>query len=134
MRFATLSFVGILATGVVVTGCGLFSAGRVSVDADSNGKSVALDVGQSLRIELKSNPSTGYRWQSVEQPDPAVLVSASEEYKPTVGLPMPGRGGSTVWLFSGKGSGATKIHLAHVPPGRTVADAADHFRLDVVVR
>ncbi|MCA8897400.1 MAG: protease inhibitor I42 family protein [Hyphomonas sp.] len=43
---------------------GTFYAG-----ADMNGKSVAMAVGDALRVELESIPTAGYVWQVAGQPD-----------------------------------------------------------------
>ena len=43
--------------------------GTFYVGADMNGKSVAMAVGDALRVELESIPTAGYVWQVAGQPD-----------------------------------------------------------------
>ncbi len=38
-----------------------------------NGNEIAVRKGQSLVISLDSNPTTGYIWELVEQPDEQIL-------------------------------------------------------------
>ena len=43
-----------------------------------NGNEIAVRKGQSLVISLDSNPTTGYTWELVEQPDEQILQQVGE--------------------------------------------------------
>lgn len=82
-----------------------------------NGSKVSLKLGDSLSIELESNPSTGYSWQ-VSGADQSVLAAAGE---PQFNLPSgatarPGAPGTQTFVFNAVGKGTTTLSLIYVRP------------------
>ncbi|MAB72134.1 MAG: peptidase inhibitor I42, partial [Planctomycetaceae bacterium] len=63
---------------VVINGCSATPAGipadAVVAGANENGSTMRLRSGQMLVIELQSNPSTGYVWQLVREPNAQYLL------------------------------------------------------------
>ncbi len=92
-------------------------------DGDS-GKSVQLKTGDKLEITLKSNPTTGYKWD-VASPESGVLemVGKPEFEADSKAL---GAGGKTTFVFRAASSGKTTLKLVYhrpwekkVPPAKT---------------
>jgi len=113
-----------------VFGCG-GEARVVELGADDGGETIELAEGDSIRIRLESNPSTGFRWNLVEEPAAAVLEASSSEYvAPEDGL--IGQGGVEEWTFVARGGGTTSLTLRYFRPFDP-ADVQGSFELRVEV-
>jgi inhibitor of cysteine peptidase len=115
-------FIGsVLAAGLLVlSACGSDAASSskestVPNDVTVSGSgSVTLAVGQQLVVTLDSNPSTGYDWQVVGEPDAAVLSIGERVYVPTPVDPgVVGSGGVTASRFTAVAAGTTSIVLRY---------------------
>lgn len=89
-----------------------------------NGSSVTLAVGETIKIEVEGNPTTGFTWET-ENLDTALIEQAGE---PTYiqDSDLTGSGGRYVFTFKALKMGATKVRLIYhrpfekgVPPKRT---------------
>ncbi len=81
-----------------------------------NKKDVTLKVGDTLSVELASNPSTGYSWQ-VSQDDEKVLAPLGEpQFSLGNKTPVPGAGGTQTFQFKAAGKGKTTLTLIYVRP------------------
>ncbi len=108
-----------------------------TVTEADNGSDVTLKVGDTLRVQLPSNPSTGYSWQ-VSQDDKAILAPVGEpqfDLGPNV-TPIPGRGGTETFTFKAVAAGETTLTLIYVRPWETNVTPTpnDTFTLNVTVR
>ena len=74
-----------------------------------NGASVEVQRGANLTIELKENPTTGYRW-TITSIDDASLEPKDDEFLPP-DQPTPGAGGLRKFLFCAKRAGSTAVSL-----------------------
>lgn len=63
---------------VLLSGCG---PRALELDAEDDGGSATLDVGQSLTLRLESSPTTGYGWEIVGLEEQEVLTLAERSYK-----------------------------------------------------
>ena len=77
-------------------------------DAD-NGKTIQVQVGAEIMINLKENPTTGYRW-AVDQADDKVLPLQSSNYAITPGGGVGG-GGIRTFTFIAKQPGTVHLQL-----------------------
>ena len=96
------------------------------------GRAVTLQRGDTLRLSLEENGTTGYSWRTVRRPARSVLrqrsnrfVAPAETSPPTTGA--PGRR-EVVWRATG--TGRTRLALRLVGPG---GDSGGTFRLTVTV-
>jgi predicted secreted protein len=81
-----------------------------------------LAVGKKTRIELESNPSTGYRWLVVGSPDAVVVVR--DRYTPDSGSEGgPGAGGKQSFTVTGVRPGDAEVRLDYVGPSRQVGQS-----------
>ena len=99
----------------------------ISVDGSHNGKEIEVPVGQSLIINLESNPSTGFGWSIREITDQAVLNETSNRFvsPDQTDPPKVGVGGTEVWQFGALKPGKSTITMVYsriwesVPPAET---------------
>jgi inhibitor of cysteine peptidase len=114
----------VLATTLVA--CGSDDGAGQVVDETDVGTEVSVEVGEQFEIQLESNPTTGYAWQVVEQPDAVDLVSSEYEAPDTS---LVGAGGLEVFVFEGATEGSGDLRLEYVrsfdnPP--VPAETADY--------
>lgn len=74
-----------------------------------------VKVGDTFKIELESNATTGYQWQLAKSLNEKIVKLVSSKYiLPSSNL--VGAGGTEVWTFKGIKEGKTKISLKYVRP------------------
>jgi predicted secreted protein len=78
-----------------------------------------LGVGKTTRIELKSNPSTGYRWLVVGSPEAVVVVRGRYAPDPSSEGSV-GAGGTQSFTVRGVRPGEAQVRLDYVGPSRQV--------------
>jgi Predicted secreted protein len=84
---------------------------KVMIGENENGKTLQLLGGQSLELSLMANPSTGYTWQYVQEPDPSVLRETRHFLVPQ--SRNPGAPSNEYWIYNPVGSGTTSIILKY---------------------
>lgn len=124
-----LNLLALLLAALAAVGCNGISRAekeaRVVADAD-NGSTIKLAVGEVLRLELASNPTTGFNWElkefDAEQLKP--LDSGYETDKTDTQL--AGSGGKQWWRFEALQPGVGGLHLVYrrsfekdVPPAQS---------------
>lgn len=108
--------VGLLAIAGVLAG----SAGCASRKVYREGTpTIAGTPGDSVVIELPADPSTGYSWSLVGQPDPTVATLMSTDFA-TTATPASGTSGHERWTFRLVAPGTTSITFGY---GRTWANS-----------
>jgi len=98
------------------------------------GRQIELKPGQTLVIELPSNPSTGYSWQQ-QACDEAVLkpVGEIEFRQESAGANVVGAGGVEVLRFEAAGQGTTTLELVYHRPWEKGVEPLQHFSVEIVV-
>ncbi|WP_028081820.1 protease inhibitor I42 family protein [Solimonas soli] len=99
----------------------------VAVTAADAGSTVMLHAGQRLRVELDSNPTTGYRWQLALPADAPLRSEGDAEYRPDPhAAGLVGAGGHEIWSFRAERTGNVTLHFEYrrpfesgPPPGRS---------------
>lgn len=110
---ARITAIGVFA--LVLAACGREPGPLTVTEADS-GRTISLVSGQGLVLELASNPTTGFRWNLVGEPDPDVLSLESFEFEPPSETGLVGAGGTEIWTFSAARGGRTALHLLYERP------------------
>ena len=106
----------------------------VILDESQNGRSVSINAGQNISINLRANPSTGYRW-SVAGNDEAILPLISRDYKQREAEPgMVGVGGTLNLIFKGIKAGQVKLKLEYSKPLASEGDTVKYFEMDITVK
>jgi inhibitor of cysteine peptidase len=102
-------------------------------------KEVVLVAGDTLVIELGSNPTTGYRWlETLANSSPEVLEQAKHEYsrrgdKGPNGEPIIGAGGVETWTFKAVKTGKATLDFSYGRPWQGGEKAAWTLRVTVNV-
>lgn len=106
----------------------------VRVNKDSNGKEVALKIGQQLIIDIPGNPTTGYIWRAAKL-ESAVLESAGDpKYQTRPHAPaMEGVGGTFTFTFRAKEAGQATINLGYIRPWEKDVPPVQTFTLKATV-
>jgi inhibitor of cysteine peptidase len=74
-----------------------------------NGASAQVQRGAKITIELKENPTTGYRW-TISSIDGVLLEPEGDKFLPP-DQATPGAGGLRKFFFRAKGAGSTALTL-----------------------
>jgi inhibitor of cysteine peptidase len=78
-------------------------------DDKDRGAHVQVECGAEITIELKENPTTGYRW-AISSIDEVLLEPEGDEFLPP-DQATPGAGGQHRFFFRAKGAGSTALTL-----------------------
>jgi inhibitor of cysteine peptidase len=98
-------------------------------------QNVTLAVGDSLRIILASNASTGYQWSAQAQiSDPAVVVQRDHLYAAPPGVGPPGSSGTETWTFQALKAGTTTVSTSYSQPWPGGAKDSWTFTASVTVQ
>ena len=111
------------------------AAGKtIEMSRDDNGKTITVRPGDSIRIKLKSNRTTGYSWALTGKTDAKVLKSGEVEYKvDDHPAGMVGVGGNDYCTFTALAPGKTEIELGYARPWEKDKEPAQTFKVSVVV-
>jgi inhibitor of cysteine peptidase len=122
------------ALGCATTGQGPpASSPRITVSEP--GGQVVLTVGQELAVELRTNVTTGYRWELVPPVPEVVTVIDPGTYSAAPGSEgRVGAGGTTSVVFRALRPGKGVVSLAYRRPWETDIPPARTVRFDVEVR
>jgi predicted secreted protein len=78
------------------------------IDQSQNNGTVDLSVGDSLRVQLSENPTTGYRWHLQSDGAPALgLVQDSMESPGS----RPGAAATRYWIFTAVAAGSVALRI-----------------------
>ncbi len=104
----------------------------VDIGEESSGKTIHVLTGETIRLRLRSNPSTGFSW-TLTPPDKLILESNKCEFEADPHKEFEaGYGGKEVWTFKAVGAGETDLSLVYA---RSWEDKkpAKTFEMKVVV-
>ena len=97
-----------------------------------NGASAQVQRGAKITIELKENPTTGYRW-TISSIDQVFLQPEGDEFVPP-DQTTPGAGGLRSFFFRAKGAGSTALTLISKRAWQRDDQAVDTFKLIIRIR
>jgi predicted secreted protein len=75
-------------------------------------KEIEVSAGDSLKVTLCSNPTTGFEWEQAQISDQSVLQQTSHEFvAPSEGdnPPPPGTPGQEIWIFDALNKGTSTV-------------------------
>ncbi len=109
---------------------------KVHVDEKDDGSEVELEQGQILVVTLESNPTTGYRWEQVENQESILEQMGEAEFKPSEKgePPLVGAGGWEIFRFKAISAGQTSLKLVYHRPWEEGVEPLKTFSIQVVVR
>jgi predicted secreted protein len=91
---------------------GVAASGEIAVDGSYNGKTITVHTGDTIKITLGSNPSTGASWSLASNSDPNVLQYIGHQFYPSDSQ-MMGAPGTEVWTFYAFKDGTSSITLEY---------------------
>jgi inhibitor of cysteine peptidase len=100
----------------------------LELDIAADGQTVTLAVGQSLRLRLAENPTTGYQWSVSSSGD---LLLESNLFTP-VGAAI-GAGGLRELRWRARSAGINRLTLAQRRAWEPIDKAIGRFALTVIV-
>lgn len=101
------------------------------ISGDDNGTTVEVNQGERIRIELESNPTTGYEW-AVDSTDETILTYEGSTYESEDGDRV-GQGGVQTLTFHASEPGQAEIHLKYWRSWEGDASVVERFDVTVVV-
>ncbi|MGC9366734.1 MAG: protease inhibitor I42 family protein [bacterium] len=108
------------------------SSGIMVLSDQNNNSEVTLSSGERIKIELTSNPSTGYQWilSSVDE-DVLQQIGESDFEQETGLLGAPQR---QIFMFKTINSGSTNLILYYLRPWESEQSPQDTFQVKFIVR
>ncbi|MRH89014.1 peptidase inhibitor I42 [Nocardia sp. SYP-A9097] len=106
----------------------------VTAGKDQDGKDIPLAIGQGLTVRLTANPSTGYLWELTQLDQSMVRQDGGAEYEQDASpRDMVGVGGTSIWRFTARAPGATRLVLEYRRPWEQGIEPAERFTLNLNV-
>ena len=123
---------------VVINGCSATPAGipadAVVAGANENGSTMRLRSGQMLVIELQSNPSTGYVWQLVREPNAQyLLVDGTKTRQSDAERANESQIETQFIRFVAQEAGETTLEMNYVIPANGPGPETRRYTLDLVI-
>ena len=131
IRFCSILTVLLL---LVTAGCRTSGGYRHVLTANDTGRTLYLEQGDAIRVELRSNPSTGFFWTEDGKPDSDVLRLTVKHFIPAENQKkLAGAPGNQEFIYKAVGSGETGIRLSYKRPWEQKMPEAT-FQLRIVVK
>ena len=119
-------------TLLLIVGCN--SGKTVELGSDDNGKTIALEVGQTPAITLDSNPTTGYSWEATGEHEELVQAGEPEYKQRNQDKQLVGAGGQETLHFEAKQAGQVRLELVYHRPWEKGTNPAETFAVDVTIK
>lgn len=85
------------------------------IDSTKLATTYTLKVGDTLVIDLASNPSTGYKWEIASKIKPKIIKFIDNEYKANSNTnTMVGAGGFDTWRYSVNKKGVLYMNFKYI--------------------
>jgi inhibitor of cysteine peptidase len=98
---------------------------------EEDGQMVEVNQGDRIRIELESNPTTGYEW-AVDSTDETILVYEGSAYEAGDGNRV-GQGGIQTLTFQAAEPGQAEIHLKYWRSWEGDASVVERFDVTITI-
>ncbi len=100
----------------------------VTLSEAVNGARLSIGKHDTIVLRLTENSAGGYRW-TLTAVDPASLELVEHRYEPTrAGV---GSAGASMWKFTPKHSGRTRLELQKVRPWNADDPTAERFAVEI---
>jgi predicted secreted protein len=103
------------------------------INPKDNTKNVNLSIGQNIIVRLDANPSTGYRWEIVDN-DEDLLPLISRDYQQREAAPgMVGVGGIESLTFKAIKKGQLTLKLQYTRAMPNPDDTVEQYEMKVII-
>lgn len=107
---------------------------EINVNESNKGDILNLQAGQTIKLSLSENPSTGFLWQYKSMFDTNILEEvASYVLTPAVSEGLVGAPVERIWIYKALNTGDTTIDLWYIRPWLYEPEPADTFTLGIKV-
>jgi inhibitor of cysteine peptidase len=96
----------------------------------NNGKTICLEVSDTVSLNLDGNPTTGYMWE-ISSIDRDFLQVVEQSYNSSSDL--IGAGGMFTFTFRAAAKGSTNLCLVYARPWEKTSPPAKTFEVTVVI-
>ena len=119
----------------VAVGCSSASASSngLALQQADNGKSFTVNVGDSIKLILTGNPTTGFNWQVVTPQGSAPVVQQVGDATFQASNNAIGAGGNLAFEFRAVAKGDTALKLVYSRPWESVPPAQT-FQVTITVK
>jgi inhibitor of cysteine peptidase len=100
-------------------------------DDKASGANVEVERGAKITIELRENPTTGYRW-TISSIDQALLAPKGDEFLPR-DQKVAGAGGQHRFFFRAERTGSTALSLINKRAWQRDDQAVGAFNLIICI-
>lgn len=94
---------------------------------------IHTQAGYQFKIEVKSNPTTGYKWALCDDLNSKLLKLVSSKYFANKD-PKIGSGGKEVWIFKAIAKSTTRICLKYARPWEKNVEPAEVKIYKIVIK
>ena len=125
-----------LAASVAACASANATAGPLKLANSDNGKSFTVKVGDTIKIVLPGNTTTGYAWAAaLGEKDAAILVANGEPaYADGNNGSVVGAGGTFTFDFRAAKAGQATLRLLYQRPWENGVAAAQTFQVTITVK
>ena len=117
----------------LVAGCD--ASGQTRLYAEDDGSQVEIEWGKTIEVALRSNPTTGYRWERVDSDDGVLEQEGEAEFQQEAkDKQLVGAGGVEILRFKAKEAGQTTLELVYRRPWEEDEKPLETFSVQVTVR
>ena len=95
---------------------------------------IEVTAGESIKVTLGSNPTTGFQWEQPVISDEAVIEQEGQSEFVPPQEQIPGAGGKEIWTFKALKAGNTTVSMEYSRPWEGGEKAEWTFNLTVTVR
>lgn len=95
---------------------------------------INVQPGDTFKIIIRSNPSTGYHWEILGELDETGIQFISRDFRSDQLLPiLVGAGGVDIWTFKAVTAGQVQLTLGSYPPSAE-SEPVDTVSFDIIVK
>lgn len=113
---------------VTLAGCG---EKVTRVTEQDNGKTVTINTGAALSLELYGNPTTGYSWELADTDGRILQQAAPPRYR--ADSQLTGSGGMFTYQFKGISRGRSALKFVYRRPWEKNVPPINTFEVSVIV-
>ena len=126
--------VGVTVTmALLLVGCA--GSGQTRLYAEDDGGQMELELGQVVEVVLRSNPTTGYRWERVDSGDGVLVQEGEAELQQEAkDRQLVGAGGVKLLRFKAQSTGQTMLELVYRRTWEKEEKPEETFSVQVTVR
>ena len=124
---------------VAAAGCGDdagAAGGSLNLAAADNGKTFTVKVGDTIKVVLTANVTTGYSWAAKLSAEDAALLQqvAEPEYTPdSTDGPIAGSGGTATLTFKALAKGTAELSLTYAQQFDATGAPAETFKVNLTI-